>query len=185
MLVIFELGQLNFLYSVCDQSLSHVRLFATPRAAAHQTPLSMGFSGQEYWSGLPLPSPGDLPEPRIEPVSLISPALAGRFFTVWATREAPQKLVGEGKGWPWGHLAIMPLSAFAHLWNKNSYHFCSLVQRKSIQVICKSSLFSFCQISFSHKSWPLKHITFWVLSITLRLPPASSRHFLSLPGWEF
>ena len=52
---------------------------------AHQAPLSMGFSRQEYWGGLPCPPPGDLPNPRIEPGS---PALAGRFFTVWATREA-------------------------------------------------------------------------------------------------
>ena len=41
----------------------------------------MGFSGQEYWSGLPFPSPGDLPEPGIELSSLVSPALGGRFFT--------------------------------------------------------------------------------------------------------
>ena len=43
--------------------------------------LSMGFSSQEYWSGLPFPPPRDLPDPGIEPVSLMSPALAGRFFT--------------------------------------------------------------------------------------------------------
>ena len=51
---------------------------ATPWTVAHQFPLSMGFPRQEYWSGLPFPSPGDLPDPGIEPVSL---ALAGRFFT--------------------------------------------------------------------------------------------------------
>ena len=67
---------------------SRVRLFATPRTAARQAPLSMGFSRQEYWSGLPFPSPEDLPDPGIEPVSLLSPALAGRFFTTSATREA-------------------------------------------------------------------------------------------------
>ena len=49
------------------------RLFVTPWTAAHQAPLSMGFSRQEYWSGLPLPSPGDLPDPGIKPVSLVSP----------------------------------------------------------------------------------------------------------------
>ena len=49
--------------------LSHVRLFATPWTVAHQAPLSMGFSRQEYWSVLPFPSPGDLPDPRIEPTS--------------------------------------------------------------------------------------------------------------------
>ena len=43
--------------------------------------LSMGFSRQEYWSGLPCPPPGDLPDPVIKPASLMSPALAGRFFT--------------------------------------------------------------------------------------------------------
>ena len=48
---------------------------------AHQAPLSMGFSRQEYWSGLPFPSPGDLPDPGIKPESPESPALAGGFFT--------------------------------------------------------------------------------------------------------
>ena len=62
--------------------LSHVQLFVTPRIVAHQIPLSMGFSRQEYWSGLPFPSPGDLPDSGIQLCT------AGRFFTVWATREA-------------------------------------------------------------------------------------------------
>ena len=65
--------------------LSHARLFVTPLTAACQAPLSMEFSRQEYWSGLPFPSPGDLPDPGIEPRS---PALLGRFFMAWATREA-------------------------------------------------------------------------------------------------
>ena len=50
-----------------DQSLSHVRLFVTPWTIAYQAPWSMEFSRQEYWSGLPFPSPGDLPNPGIEP----------------------------------------------------------------------------------------------------------------------
>ena len=66
-------------HSVC--ALSHVRLFTTPWTAAHQVPLSMGFSRQEYGSGFPLPSPGDLPDPGTEPVSLVSPAVAGGFLT--------------------------------------------------------------------------------------------------------
>ena len=66
-----------------------VRLSATPWTVAHQAPLSMGFSRQEYWSGLPCPPPGDLPKPGIEPACLMSPALAGRFFTTSATRETP------------------------------------------------------------------------------------------------
>ena len=49
--------------------LSRVRLFATPWTVAYQAPLSMGFSRQECWSGLPFPSPGDLPDPGIEPGS--------------------------------------------------------------------------------------------------------------------
>ena len=63
------------------KSLSCVRLLATPWTAAYQAPLSMGFSRQEDWSGLPFPSPGILPPPGIEPASLTSPALANRFFT--------------------------------------------------------------------------------------------------------
>ena len=60
------------------KSLSHVRLFATPWTVARQAPLSMGFSRQEYWSGLPFPSPGDLPDPGIEPGS---PALRADALT--------------------------------------------------------------------------------------------------------
>ena len=62
-----------------SQSLSPVQLFVTPQTVAHQAPLSMGFPRQEYWSGLPLPSPRDCPDLGIEPVP---PALAGRFFTI-------------------------------------------------------------------------------------------------------
>ena len=57
---------------------NHVQLFSTPWTVARLTSLSMGFSRQEYWSGLPCLPPGELPDPGIEPVS---PALAGRFFT--------------------------------------------------------------------------------------------------------
>ena len=65
--------------------LSHVRLFATPWTAAHQAPLSMKSSRQEYWRGWPFPSPGDLFDPGTEPTSLKSPALAGGFFTTSTT----------------------------------------------------------------------------------------------------
>ena len=61
--------------------LSYVRLFAIPWTAVYQASLSMGFSRQEYWSELPFPSPGDPPDPGIEPRSPVSPELAGRFFT--------------------------------------------------------------------------------------------------------
>ena len=61
-------------------SVSCVWLFGTPGTVACQSPLSLGFSRQEYWSGLPFPSLGDLPDPETEPASLASPALADRFF---------------------------------------------------------------------------------------------------------
>ena len=63
--------------------------FLQPYIIARQAPASMGFSRQEYWSGLPCPPPGDPPDPGIEPTSLIFPALTGGFFTTSATWEAP------------------------------------------------------------------------------------------------
>ena len=59
------------------ESLNCVWFFATPWTVTHQAPLSLGFPRQEYWSGLPCPSPGDLPDPGTEPAPLLSPALAG------------------------------------------------------------------------------------------------------------
>ena len=73
---------------VCMLScFSYFQLFATPWAVAHQAPLSMEFSRQEYWTGLPFPSPGDLPNPGIEPRS---PALQA------------DSLPSEPPGKPWG-----------------------------------------------------------------------------------
>ena len=69
--------QINMYFFVVVLLLSHVPLFATLWTVAHQVPLSMGFLRQEYWSGLPFPSPGDLPNPGIKP---LSSALAGGFF---------------------------------------------------------------------------------------------------------
>jgi len=77
---------------ICEKCMlsrfSHVRLFATLGTVAHQAPLSMGFSRQEYWSGLSCPPPGDLLNPRNEPTSLISPALAGGLFITSGIGEA-------------------------------------------------------------------------------------------------
>ena len=67
---------------------SCIWLFENLWTTAHQAPLSMGFSRQEYWSRLPCPPPGDLPDPGIEPVSLMSPVLAGGSFTTSANWEA-------------------------------------------------------------------------------------------------
>ena len=74
--------------------LSHfrpVQLFVTTWTVGCQTSLSMGFSRQEYWNGLPCPPPGDLPDPGIEPAPLMSVALAEKFFTTSTTWEAPMR----------------------------------------------------------------------------------------------
>ena len=60
---------------------SCVQLFATAWTVAHQAPLPMGFSKQEYWSGLPFSPPGDLRDPGIEPASPVCPTVAGRLFS--------------------------------------------------------------------------------------------------------
>ena len=79
---------------VCMLScFSHVQLFVTLWTVACQAPLSTGFSRQEYWSGLPCPPPRDFPVPGFEPTSLMSPALASRFFITSATWEAPELLM--------------------------------------------------------------------------------------------
>ena len=83
--------ELKSLLKVKVKSLSHVRLFATPWTVACQAPPSMGFSRQEYWSGLPFPSPGDLPDPGIEPGS---PALQADALP----SEPPGKPPSKGKG---------------------------------------------------------------------------------------
>ena len=76
-----------------SQSLNHVQLFAAPWTVAQQPPLPMGFSRQEYWSGLPFPSPGDLPNPGIEPRS---PALQADAL--------PSEPPGRPKTYLLGHL---------------------------------------------------------------------------------
>ena len=73
------------LWASCICGLSH--FFAILWTVVHQAPLCMGFSRQEYWSGLPCPLPGDLPDLGMEPVSVISPALANGFFTTSTTWE--------------------------------------------------------------------------------------------------
>ena len=77
-------------------SFSCVQFFVTLWNCSLQAPLSMGFSRHEYWSGLPCPPPGDLPDPGMEPAPLMSPALAGGFFTsaTWALRWKQQKING-------------------------------------------------------------------------------------------
>ena len=81
--------------NVCACSVTSVMSGpVTPWILAHQALLSIGFSRKEYWSGLPCPPPGDLSDPRIEHTSLMSPSLAGGFFTTKATWEAPVHGIG-------------------------------------------------------------------------------------------
>ena len=85
------------------KSLSHVRLFATQWAVAYQTPPSMGFSRQEYWSGLPFPSAGDLPDPGIEPGS---PALRADALP----SEPPGKPMVRGRDFFFSLFALMEIA---------------------------------------------------------------------------
>ena len=77
--------------------LSRVRLFVTPWTVACQALLSMEFSRQEYWSGLPFLPPGDVPDPGIEPASPVFPALASRFFTTTPPGEPHESITGNEK----------------------------------------------------------------------------------------
>ena len=83
-------------------------LFEVPRTVAHQAPLSMEFSRQEYWSELPFPPPGHLPDAGVKPVSLASPALAGGFFATAPSRMRATSLSHFAVRWTVSHQA--PLS---------------------------------------------------------------------------
>ena len=83
--------------------LSHIQLFVTPWNIAYQAYPSMGFSRQEYWSGLPFPFPGDFPDPGVEPMS---PALAGGFFTAEPPGKPPHPLHPQSK---------IPMSSSLHI----------------------------------------------------------------------
>ena len=96
-LVQFQVRSLTREVSVRAKSLQSCLTLHDPMTAARQAPLSLGFSRQEYWSGLLYPPPGDLPDPGIEPVSLTSPASGGRFFTTSATWEAPVRAPSRGQ----------------------------------------------------------------------------------------
>ena len=96
---------------MCACMLSHfscVWLFATLWIVAHLL-CSWGFSRQEYWSGLPCPPPGDLPDPGIKPTSLMSPTLAGRFFTISATWEVQNVIYLDSYSTSPFHITFFPL----------------------------------------------------------------------------
>ena len=110
---------------------SCVQLCVTPWTVAHQAPLSMGFSRQEHWSGLPFPLPGDLPNPGIEPASLASPALAGGFFTT-ALPGKPWAGTGSQTNPDWTttcdaavlYYWLVKIVCFRHqTWGRQHYHY--------------------------------------------------------------
>ena len=101
------------------KSLSHVRLFVTPWTVAHQPPPSMEFSRQEYWSGLPFPSPGDLPDPGIEPGSpeLRADTLSSEppgnpyGYEGWIIKKTECQRIDAFELWCWRRLLRVPWAA--------------------------------------------------------------------------
>ena len=114
---------------------SHVQLCVTLWTVARQAPLSMGFSRQEYCSELPRPPQGDLPDPGTEPVSVVSPALAGGFFTMRNTFQI----------YPW--LSLFCLYCFNDVLSSNDFQFVSLIH----SAICNDSWIQICPHCSEHK----------------------------------
>ena len=80
---------------LCVKSLSHVQLFVTPWTVAHQAPLSMAVSRQEYWNGLPFPPPGDLPDPGVDPVSTYFSCIGRWVLYHLGHQRSPTTLLGH------------------------------------------------------------------------------------------
>ena len=134
--------------------LSRVRLFATPWTAAHQASPSMEFSRQEYWSGLPFPSPGDLPDPGIEPRSpaleadALSSELTGKPHNILKQCQLSKK---RSKRWTWEISApetdLIPLSVpCSNIWLSTTFSGKGKKKKKGTctskgQIWCKFSLF--------------------------------------------
>ena len=117
--LLFSVRLLSLSLHVCAHSLSSVWLFVTLWTVACQTPLSMEFSRQEYWSGLPFPPPENLPDPGIKPVSLRPLKLAGTFFTT-----APPGTTA------FSMLLLLLLSCFSRVW------LCATLWTVCGQVLC-------------------------------------------------
>ena len=145
---------------------SHVQLFATPWTEVCQAPLSMEFSRQEYWSRVPFPSLGYLPDPGVEPSSLVSPALVGRFFTT----EPPGKpeTQREGNKPPWianvllrnslgtsGYRSILKsLCIILQIWGENVFTFFIFFITYKNKILC-----------IIHSGFLLKHTHLFVLCL--------------------
>ena len=92
-----------------------IQFCVSQRTVAFQAPPSVRFSGQEYWIGLPCPPPGDLPDPKVESVSLTSPALGGGFFSMSATWEALLVPIRSRNLKPWTYYGFVEQVALGHI----------------------------------------------------------------------
>ena len=146
--------------SYCQQDIKHacvcmlncfsrVWLFVTSWIVAHQAPLSMGILKARYWSGLPSPSPGDLPNPGVKPTSLKSPALTGRFFTTSATCEAHKTCMVISKShcdvYTFERKFLKANSKLLWFWGKSS---------ADLKVSLWSSLVLLCSMDWNHLGLP-------------------------------
>ena len=142
-----------FYVHVCVLSrFSHVPLFVTPLTAACQYPLSMGFSREEFCSGLPCPPPGDLPHPGIKFASLKSPALAGEFFTTMPPGN-PYILYSDSNAklqeteLKKKKLLLKSLCSFIHYVLFNIYNMMILITSQA------QFFFSFCNFTWCLQAW--------------------------------
>ena len=133
--------------------LSHIQLFVTPWTIAHQSPLSMEFSRQEYWYGLPFSSLGDLPNPGIEPESLAAPALAGEFLATVPPGKPIWNVGGKTKQKP-PPPATQKMGPEATPVN---YYSVALIPSGSVSVTCLHSLASDVFIQLSFNNLTLRH----------------------------
>ena len=133
--LILSFCKYNLFFSIVVYSLNPLWFFVTPWTRVCRTLLSMVFPKQEYWSGLPLPSPGHLPDPEIEPVSLASSALAGGFFTAEPPGEAHHQIFLN----PWQQLLYSKISTTLSFqaWyaNRIVYHVAILVLAFLLSII--------------------------------------------------
>ena len=142
---------------VCMLNLfSCVWLCVTLWTIAPQVPLSMEFSWQEYWSGLPWSPPGDLPHPGIEPMSLMSPALAGRFFTTSTTWGAPDQIT----------TSLIMSSFLQIIWSKENFklefYYLALLRAEIFECGSNAALSQRPYVSV-YNSLPLLHSIFSLL----------------------
>ena len=162
-------------FKPCAQSLSYIWLFAAPWSVAHQVLLSTEFSWQEYWNGLPFPSPGDLPNPGIKSMSVASLALAGGFFTTSTTWEglSNQKLL-RNQTCIFMHCPKSPSKLLAQASPRVSSKFAELTAVRTTREACRTPVLI---AHLMHKSPPLALFPIWsfVLNSSIFLGGASAQ----------